>query len=98
MEVDLMTLRREAENAGLQPVVGALILDDIGRVFVHRRAYARELLPGCWDIVGGHVEQGEDLLEALGREVREETGWEVFGEPVFAHVADWDFDGHSCRG
>lgn len=97
MEVDLTTLQQEAERDGAQPVVGALIHDELGRAFIHRRGYDRELLPGCWDIVGGHVEQGEHLREALDREVREETGWEVAHEPVLAHVADWEFDGHCCR-
>ena len=48
-------------------VVGALILNRDGHVFVHRRSWQRRLFPGCWDIVGGHVEPGEDLLAALER-------------------------------
>jgi 8-oxo-dGTP pyrophosphatase MutT (NUDIX family) len=57
--------------------VGALISDGNGRFFVQRRAPDRRLLPNTWDIVGGHVEPGETLDEALRREVYEETGWTV---------------------
>jgi 8-oxo-dGTP pyrophosphatase MutT (NUDIX family) len=57
--------------------VGAVIVDAQGRAFVHRRGYDRALFPGCWDIPGGHVEDGETPLEAVGREEFEETGWRV---------------------
>jgi 8-oxo-dGTP pyrophosphatase MutT (NUDIX family) len=55
--------------------VGALIRDDQQRVYVQRRTAERRLLPGIWDIVGGHVEAGETPEQALAREVEEETGW-----------------------
>jgi len=58
-------------------VVGAVIVDDAGQVFVHRRGPDRTLFPNCWDIPGGHVEPDESPLEALGREVEEETGWRL---------------------
>ena len=35
----------------------------------------RRLFPGCWDLIGGHVEDDEDVYSALSREIREETGW-----------------------
>ncbi|MGV9272864.1 NUDIX hydrolase [Streptomyces griseosporeus] len=57
--------------------VGAVVLDGRGRAFAQRRGAGRRLFPDCWDIVGGHVEAGESLLEALAREVREETGWRL---------------------
>ena len=72
-----------------QCVVGALRPDGCGRVFEHRRGWHRRLLPGCWDIVGGHVEADEDLLAALERDIAEETGWRLRGSPQLIYVADW---------
>lgn len=70
--------------------VGALIRDDRNRVFVHRRSADRRLLPGTWDIVGGHVEPGESSDEALAREIEEETGWRL--RRIEATVADWTWE------
>jgi mutator protein MutT len=70
--------------------VGALIRNDQGRVFVQRRASTRRVLPGIWDIVGGHIEAGETLQEALAREIREETGWIL--RHIGAQITDWEWD------
>lgn len=69
--------------------VGALITDGRGRMFVHRRSRGRRLLPGLWDIVGGHVEPGETPEEALAREIEEETGWTL--RSIVAVVAEWEW-------
>jgi 8-oxo-dGTP pyrophosphatase MutT (NUDIX family) len=58
-----------------QLVASALIPDDRGRIFVQRRTMTRRLFQGCWDLIGGHVEDGEEVLSALRREIHEETGW-----------------------
>jgi 8-oxo-dGTP pyrophosphatase MutT (NUDIX family) len=58
-------------------VAAALIVDDDGRIFFQRRSAHRKLFPNTWDVVGGHVEAGETIEEALRREVQEETGWQV---------------------
>jgi 8-oxo-dGTP diphosphatase len=60
----------------VQLVVGAVIVNN-GRAFVHRRGDDRPLFPGCWDIPGGHVDDGETPLDALQRELAEETGWQL---------------------
>jgi 8-oxo-dGTP pyrophosphatase MutT (NUDIX family) len=75
---------------GRQCLVGALILNDRGKVFIHRRSPDRPLLPNCWDIVGGHVEEGESILTALRREISEETGWQLVGKPQLVRVTDWE--------
>ena len=41
----------------------------LGRRAAHRRAY-----PLCWDVIGGRVEDGETLDDALRRELGEELG------------------------
>jgi 8-oxo-dGTP diphosphatase len=41
-----------------------------------------------WDLPGGRVERAELLLEALRREVAEETGLRVRGEPRLAFVQE----------
>jgi 8-oxo-dGTP diphosphatase len=53
--------------------VGALLVRD-GKVLLGRRADDRAWLPGAWDVFGGHVEPGEDGIDALRRELAEELG------------------------
>ena len=77
---DLSALRvwqDHAQNAGRECVIGAVILNDQGCAFVQKRSSERRLFPGCWDIVGGHVEPGESYYECLQREIAEETGWQL---------------------
>jgi 8-oxo-dGTP pyrophosphatase MutT (NUDIX family) len=70
-------LRPPQPAAGERWIVGAVIHDGRGRIFVQRRSADRSLFPGAWDLVGGHLETGETILQCLAREVHEETGWRV---------------------
>ncbi|MBN0047986.1 NUDIX domain-containing protein [Streptomyces actuosus] len=72
--------------------VGAVVLDGHGRAFAQRRGPDRRLFPDCWDIVGGHVEPGESLLEALAREIEEETGWRLRRVRRLLGVTSWTGD------
>ncbi|HEY8179853.1 MAG TPA: NUDIX domain-containing protein, partial [Candidatus Limnocylindria bacterium] len=71
--MEILVLPRPSE--GERWIAGAVIHDGSGRIFMQRRSPDRDLFPGAWDIVGGHVESGEGILDALRREVTEETGW-----------------------
>jgi 8-oxo-dGTP diphosphatase len=77
-------------------VVGAVIVND-GRAFVHRRGYDRALFPGCWDIPGGHVGDAETPLEALRREVEEETGWRLRRVVAELGETEWVGDDGDAR-
>ena len=57
------------------PAVAALIVDDAGRLLLGRRAFEPDV--GLWDTIGGFLDENEDAVAALHREVLEETGLEV---------------------
>lgn len=74
-------------------VVSALIPDLEGRIFAQKRSSERKLFPNCWDLVGGHVEEGEDVVIALQREICEETGWTMRALGAEISPKKWIVDG-----
>ena len=95
-KADDAALARFAASAsadGSRLVVGALITDGAGRIYVQRRSLTRAVFPGCWDLVGGHHEPGETITQALAREVNEETGWELALVGPVVEVLDWEAGG-----
>lgn len=54
--------------------VAVAVLRRDGRVLLCHRHADRAWYPDCWDLPGGHVEEGEDALAAVVRECAEEIG------------------------
>lgn len=50
------------------------LFDDNDRVLLLKGAETKRLWAGLYNGIGGHIEQGEDILEAALRELQEETG------------------------
>jgi ADP-ribose pyrophosphatase YjhB (NUDIX family) len=63
------------EYANPAPTASALVRDREGRILLARRA--GDPGAGLWDLLGGFLDEGEDPLAALRRELREETGLEI---------------------
>ncbi len=61
-------------------VLGVVARRD-GRFLITRRVKTKAWAPGWWEVSGGAAMAGEESLDAVRREVREETGLDV---------TDWD--------
>ncbi len=58
-------------------------------VFLPRRAATKKFLPGVFELPGGHIDYGEDIVTGLKREIDEEFGVAItVGSPfgVFDYV------------
>lgn len=72
----------------LHPVVHLHVFDREGRLYLQRRPDWKDIQPGKWDTaVGGHVDYGENVEDALRREAREELGLQGFeAEHIVSYV------------
>lgn len=60
----------------MHPVIHLHIINREGCLYIQKRSMKKDLLPGRWDTaVGGHVDYGEYISEALHREAAEELGF-----------------------
>ena len=74
----------------MHPVIHLHISNREGCLYIQKRSMKKDLLPGRWDTaVGGHVDYGETLEEALYREASEELGFRDFN-PIFLKSYIWE--------
>lgn len=67
----------------LHPVVHLHLFNSKGDLYLQKRPEWKDIQPGKWDTAtGGHVDLGEEVQDALYREVKEELGVTDF-TPVF---------------
>ncbi len=68
--------RREVHRLGLRHrAVHMLIQDGEGRIYLQRRSPHKDVDADLWDTsAAGHVDRGEDYLDAARRELNEELG------------------------
>lgn len=82
----------------LQVGVKVFLSNDQGKFLALQRAkpYPGDTKPK-WDIPGGRINVGEELVVALKREVREETGMELQDQPKLLLAQDIIRDKHVVR-
>ena len=83
----LLTQHPDVVTLGVQGIV----VDDASRVLLIRHGYR-----AGWHFPGGGVERGEEIEEALTREVLEETGVVILQPPrlvgIYSHFDDYPGD------
>ena len=66
------------QRKGMKQIAAIILENDEGEfLFALRDDKSWIPFPGHWDLIGGHVEEGETPEEALVREYREELGLEL---------------------
>jgi 8-oxo-dGTP diphosphatase len=91
---DAAALVAEAEDAGIDRLVVGAVIAGAGKVLLLLRR-EDDFMPGIFELPSGKVETGESLLEALAREVAEETGLVVTG--VDAYLGAFDYTSGSGK-
>ncbi len=56
------------------PVIACAVFIEGDKVLLGKRSASKRNNPGGWDLIGGHVDPGEDAVVAVVREVQEEIG------------------------
>ena len=74
----------------LHPVVHLHIFNSAGELYLQKRVMTKKIQPGKWDTaVGGHVDYGENVGDALLRETREELGVVDFTPEFIMKYSFW---------
>lgn len=61
--------------------------DGVNKLFLAKRADTKKFLPGMFELPGGHVDFGEELIDGLQREIQEEFEMSVsIGDPFSAYT------------
>ncbi len=67
----------------------ALILNDQKQILLVQRAADDSSYPNLWEFPGGKLDEGQDISDALEREVLEETGLFIVPQTRVAYVESY---------
>lgn len=72
-----MSLQEPAREAVHRTIVVGLVWNRRGELLLCQMSPHRGVFPGQWGLPGGGIDDGERMVDALRRELREEIGIEV---------------------
>lgn len=88
MELYELLIKKGKEEGIVKNVVGAIILNEKNQVLIMSRKID-DFMGGIDELPSGNMEQGENIYEALIREVKEETNLEVVS--VKSYIGNFDY-------
>ena len=89
-------IRKNCHNGSmlLHPVIHLHVFNSNKELYLQKRSDKKEIFPNLWDSsVGGHIDFGEKIEEAVIREAKEELNLDVTS-PVFIlkHIIETQFE------
>ena len=79
----------------LQVVSVIIAIKCSGKFLLVQRSENDDIFPSKWQNLGGKIELGETVEEAVKREVKEEIGIEIKKHPFFLQSYSWKKDNES---
>ncbi len=79
----------------LQVISVILAIRCQGKFLLVQRSENDDIFPGYWQNMGGKVEIGETVEDAIAREMEEEVGLKLESTPIFLHSYSWKKDDDS---
>lgn len=73
-------------------VSAIIVREKDDKVFIARRKESKEFSPGLWETIGGRIEKGETIEEALKREVQEELNVGIKSFKFFGNYEYRDYN------
>lgn len=88
MELYELLIRKGKEEGIIKNVVGAIILNEKNQVLIMSRK-TDDFMGGIDELPSGNMEKGENIYEALVREVKEETNLDVVNAK--SYIGNFDY-------
>lgn len=79
----------------LQVISVILVIRSEGKFLLVQRSEKDDIFPGHWQNMGGKIEIGETVENAIAREMMEEVGIKLESTPIFLHSYSWKKDDDS---
>lgn len=88
-----MTTDSEKSTEGQQVITACAFIHrffkNSQKVFMPKRADTKKFLPGVYELPGGHIDFGEDIIVGLKREIKEEFNLDInVGDPFYVFSYD----------
>jgi len=87
-------LKKGKEEGIVKNVVGAIVVNEQGKILVMSRK-ADDFMGGIDELPSGNMEEGEDIITSLAREVKEETNCHL--EKILYYIDSFDYKSGSGK-
>lgn len=88
MELYELIIRKGEQEGIIKNIVGAIILNEKNKVLIMSRK-TDDFMGGIDELPSGNMEQGENIYDALVREVKEETNLDIVN--VKSYIGSFDY-------